>query len=81
MNGIADRVSEVWAALRQLVTSRTIFGVVIMLFAQFGIDLPDGDSIASAGDSILTAMGALMSVIGYLDRRPKPASAAVVIGS
>lgn len=72
-----DKVTEVWLTIKQLITSRTIWGVLIMLLGSVGIDVNGLDgALVNAGDSLITAAGALLALIGYVDRRPKPAELA-----
>lgn len=76
------KIAEIWATIKQLVTSRTIWGVIIMLASSVGIDLNGVDvALTNAGDSIMTAIGALLALVGYLDRRPKSVAATVKLGS
>lgn len=76
------KIVEIWATIKQLITSRTIWGVIIMLASGIGIDLNGVDvALTNAGDSIMTAIGALLALVGYLDRRPKPVAATVKLGS
>lgn len=69
-----EKVLEIWALIKQLVTSRTIWGVIIMLAGGLGFNLPVdlGDSIAATGDQLMVALGSLLALVGYIDRRPKP---------
>lgn len=69
-----DKIQEIWATVKQLVTSRTIWGVVVMLVGGLGIQLPGdlGDMIGSAGDQLMMAIGSILAIVGYIDRRPKP---------
>lgn len=76
------KIVEIWATIKQLITSRTIWGVIIMLASGIGIDLNGVDvALTNTGDSIMTAIGALLALVGYLDRRPKPVAATVKLGS
>lgn len=69
-----DKLAEIWATIKQLLTSRTIWGVIVMLAGGLGIELPAdlGGALVSAGDQVMVALGAVLALIGYVDRRPKP---------
>jgi len=69
-----DKLESMWASLRQIVTSRTMWGVFVMLLGLVGIHPAAGldAAIASVGDSLVAFAGAVLALIGYVDRRPKP---------
>lgn len=71
-----DKLSEVWSVLRQVFTSRTIWGAIILLLQAMGVDSSGfeqfGEHVANFGDAVMTAVGAFLVLIGYVDRRPKP---------
>lgn len=68
-----EKLTELWATVRQLLTSRTIWGVVVMLLGYAGLDVSGLDgALVDLGDKLIVAAGALLALIGYVDRRPKP---------
>lgn len=74
-----DKVAEIWASIKQLITSRTIWGGLILLLNAVGVDLnPDiGGAVVNVGDQLVNAIGAILVLIGYTDRRPKPGTVSV----
>lgn len=65
-------MTEIWNKIRELLTSRTIWGVVVMLLGAIGVDANGlNDLLVAAGDNLITFVGAVMAVIGYIGRRPK----------
>lgn len=75
-----DKILEIWGVLRQLFTSRTMWGLVVALLGMAGVDANGWDSMAlELGDKLIAAAGALLAVIGYVDRRPKPGMVEVAV--
>lgn len=72
-----DKVTELWATIKQLLTSRTIWGVIVMLLGTVGLNVNGlNDLLVNLGDHLTAVLGAALAIIGYIDRRPKPAAAA-----
>lgn len=70
--------AEIWAHIKQMLTSRTIWGTIVMLASMVNIDLTGLDvALANAGDAVMAAIGALMVLVGYVDRRSKPGTISV----
>ncbi len=72
-----DKAFDIWGKLKELITSRTIWGIIVMLLGSIGIKVEGLDvALVNAGDSLVTAAGALLALVGYIDRRPKASDVA-----
>lgn len=72
-----EQANTIWAKIKELITSRTIWGIIVMLLGSVGIKVDGLDvALVQAGDSLVTAAGALLALVGYIDRRPKASEVA-----
>lgn len=76
-------LTGVWSGIRQLITSRTIYGGLILFLGAVGVKVPEGldQAILGLGDNAMNLIGAALVLAGYFDRRPKPAAVDVKLGA